>query len=99
MTGTTAGGKGIDREILIEVKNIEVVYNHVVLVLKGVSLVVPKGKIMALLGGNGAGKTTTLKAISRLLHAERGEVTRGEIRYLRRGVFMGWRLRIWCAEA
>ena len=59
--------------------NIEVVYSHVILVLKGVSLTVPKGGIVALLGANGAGKTTTLKAISNLLHAERGEVTKGSI--------------------
>ncbi|MEM6945275.1 MAG: ABC transporter ATP-binding protein [Pseudomonadota bacterium] len=64
---------------LIEVRNIEVIYNHVILVLKGVSLNVRKGGITALLGGNGAGKTTTLKAISNLLRSERGEVTKGEI--------------------
>jgi ABC-type transport system involved in cytochrome bd biosynthesis fused ATPase/permease subunit len=68
-------------ETLLEVSNIEVIYNHVILVLKGVSLKVPKGGITALLGGNGAGKTTTLKAISNLLHSERGEVTKGSIRY------------------
>ena len=61
--------------------NIEVIYNHVILVLKGVSLSVPKGGITALLGGNGAGKTTTLKAISNLLHSERGLVTKGSIVY------------------
>ncbi len=61
------------------VNNIEVVYNHVILVLRGVSLTVPEGGITALLGANGAGKTTTLKAISNLLHAERGEVTKGTI--------------------
>ncbi len=66
---------------LLEVNNIEVIYNHVILVLKGVSLSVPKGGITALLGGNGAGKTTTLKAISNLLHSERGEVTKGSILY------------------
>ena len=66
---------------LLEVNNIEVIYNHVILVLKGVSLSVPKGGITALLGGNGAGKTTTLKAISQLLHSERGEVTKGSIEY------------------
>lgn len=66
---------------LLEVNNIEVIYNHVILVLKGVSLSVPKGGITALLGGNGAGKTTTLKAISNLLHSERGEVTKGQITY------------------
>jgi len=68
-------------ETLLEVNNIEVIYNHVILVLKGVSLKVPKGGITALLGGNGAGKTTTLKAISNLLHSERGEVTKGSIKY------------------
>ena len=68
-------------ETLLEVNNIEVIYNHVILVLKGVSLSVPKGGITALLGGNGAGKTTTLKAISNLLHSERGEVTKGSILY------------------
>jgi branched-chain amino acid transport system ATP-binding protein len=68
-------------EKLLEVNNIEVIYNHVILVLKGVSLSVPKGGITALLGGNGAGKTTTLKAISNLLHSERGEVTKGSITY------------------
>lgn len=68
-------------ETLLDVNNIEVIYNHVILVLKGVSLSVPKGGITALLGGNGAGKTTTLKAISNLLHSERGEVTKGSINY------------------
>ena len=68
-------------ETLLEVNNIEVIYNHVILVLKGVSLTVPKGGITALLGGNGAGKTTTLKAISNLLHSERGEVTKGSVQY------------------
>jgi len=68
-------------ETLLEVNNIEVIYNHVILVLKGVSLNVPKGGITALLGGNGAGKTTTLKAISSLLQSERGEVTKGSIMY------------------
>ncbi|MFL6798596.1 MAG: ABC transporter ATP-binding protein [Xanthobacteraceae bacterium] len=61
------------------VNNIEVVYDHVILVLKGVSLQVPKGEIVALLGANGAGKSTTLKAISNLLAAERGQVTKGSI--------------------
>jgi branched-chain amino acid transport system ATP-binding protein len=72
---------GQTRETLLEVNNIEVIYNHVILVLKGVSLSVPKGGITALLGGNGAGKTTTLKAISNLLKSERGEVTKGSISY------------------
>ncbi len=67
-------------ETILEVNNIEVIYNHVILVLKGVSLSVPKGGIVALLGANGAGKTTTLKAISNLLQAERGEVTKGNIK-------------------
>ena len=65
---------------LLAVENIEVVYDHVILVLKGVSLTVPSGGIVALLGANGAGKSTTLKAISNLLRAERGEVTRGAVR-------------------
>ena len=66
---------------ILEVNNIEVIYDHVILVLKGVSLSVPRGGITALLGANGAGKTTTLKAISNLLHAERGEVTKGNIQF------------------
>ena len=66
-------------EPILVVNNIEVIYDHVILVLKGVSLGVPKGGIVALLGANGAGKTTTLKAISNLLHSERGEVTKGSI--------------------
>ncbi|MGI6856559.1 ABC transporter ATP-binding protein [Mesorhizobium sp. 1B3] len=64
---------------ILSVNNIEAIYDHVILVLKGVSLSVPKGGITALLGANGAGKTTTLKAISNLLQAERGEVTKGTI--------------------
>jgi len=66
---------------VLAVKNIEVVYNHVILVLRGVSLEVPKGSIVALLGGNGAGKSTTLKSISTLLGAERGAVTKGSIEF------------------
>ena len=66
-------------DAILVVNNIEVIYDHVILVLKGVSLGVPKGGIVALLGANGAGKTTTLKAISNLLHSERGEVTKGSI--------------------
>ncbi|MBS0335578.1 MAG: ABC transporter ATP-binding protein [Proteobacteria bacterium] len=66
---------------LLTVNGIEVIYNHVILVLKGVSLTVPEGKIVALLGGNGAGKTTTLRAVSNLLKGERGEVTKGYIEY------------------
>jgi branched-chain amino acid transport system ATP-binding protein len=66
---------------LLEVNNIEVVYSDVILVLRGLSLAVPKGRIVALLGANGAGKSTTLKAISGLLKSEEGEVTRGDIRF------------------
>src|ERR1700756_479121 len=66
---------------LLAVRNIEVVYDDVILVLRGLSLEVPKGAIVALLGANGAGKSTTLKAISGLLKTEDGEVTRGEIMY------------------
>ena len=65
----------------LSINNIEVIYDHVILVLKGVSLEVPEGGIVALLGANGAGKTTTLKAISNLLRAERGEVTKGSIEF------------------
>ncbi len=72
-TASSTAGK------ILSVNNIEVIYDHVILVLKGVSLDVSKGGIVALLGANGAGKTTTLKAISNLLHAERGDVTKGSI--------------------
>ena len=65
----------------LSVNNIEVIYNHVILVLKGVSLSVKEGSIVALLGGNGAGKTTTLRAVSNLLKGERGEVTKGSVEY------------------
>jgi branched-chain amino acid transport system ATP-binding protein len=65
----------------LNINNIEVIYDHVILVLKGVSLQVEQGKIVALLGANGAGKTTTLKAISNLLRAERGDVTKGSIEF------------------
>jgi branched-chain amino acid transport system ATP-binding protein len=68
-----------DRKIVLNVNGIEVIYNHVILVLKGVSLQVPEGGIAALLGGNGAGKTTTLRAVSNLLAGERGAVTKGSI--------------------
>ena len=67
------------QKIVLNVNGIEVIYNHVILVLKGVSLSVPEGKIVAILGGNGAGKTTTLRAVSNLLKGERGEVTKGSI--------------------
>src|SRR3954464_5103172 len=66
-------------EIILAVNNIEVVYDHVILVLKGVSISVPKGGIVAILGANGAGKSTTLKAVSNLIRSERGAVTRGSI--------------------
>src|SRR5690349_17219270 len=65
--------------VLLDVNGIEVIYNHVILVLKGVSLQVREGRIVALMGGNGAGKTTTLRAISNLLSGERGAVTKGSI--------------------
>lgn len=77
VTASTGGTDGADA--ILAVNNIEVIYDHVILVLKGVSLTVPAGGIVSLLGANGAGKTTTLKAISNLLHAERGEVTKGSI--------------------
>ena len=69
------------RKVLLDVSNIEVIYDHVILVLRGVSLQVPEGGVVALLGANGAGKSTTLKAISNLLRAERGDVTKGTIEY------------------
>jgi branched-chain amino acid transport system ATP-binding protein len=71
-----------DTAPLLKVNSIEVIYDHVILVLKGVSLVIPEGGIVALLGANGAGKSTTLKAISNLLRVERGEVTKGVIEFL-----------------
>ncbi len=70
-----------NRPPILRVNNIEVIYDHVILVLKGVSLAVPEGGIVALLGANGAGKTTTLKAVSNLLRAERGDVTKGSIEF------------------
>ena len=70
-----------DTRPLLSVNNIEVIYDHVILVLKGVSLRVPEGGIVALLGANGAGKSTTLKAISGLLRTERGDVTKGAIEF------------------
>ena len=79
MSASAQSTPATDPTPILAVNNIEVIYNHVILVLKGVSLAVPKGGITALLGANGAGKTTTLKAISNLLHSERGEVTKGSI--------------------
>ena len=78
-TGQQEAEQVAPAQALLTVNNIEVIYDHVILVLKGVSLEVPEGGIVALLGANGAGKTTTLKAISNLLQAERGEVTKGSI--------------------
>ena len=77
----TKNKKSNTSEDVLIVNNIEVVYSHVILVLKGVSLNVKKGGITALLGGNGAGKSTTLKSISNLLASERGEVTKGSVTF------------------
>jgi len=76
---STSVAEGERAETILSLNNVEVVYDHVILVLKGVSLDVPCGGIVALLGANGAGKTTTLKAVSNLLHSERGDVTKGTI--------------------
>ena len=84
MAETLAAGKTLQAQTeqpVLSINNIEVIYNHVILVLKGVSLEVPLGGITALLGANGAGKTTTLKAVSNLLRAERGDVTKGTIEF------------------
>jgi len=78
---TNAAAAAVAAGPVLAVKNIEVVYDHVILVLRGVSLEVPKGGIVALLGGNGAGKSTTLKSISTLLASERGTVTKGSIEF------------------
>ncbi len=75
-----ASSKG-EKKTLLDINNIEVIYDHVILVLKGISLQVAEGDIVALLGANGAGKTTTLKAVSNLLQSERGDVTKGFIEY------------------
>ena len=83
-TGDAAGGGGETTaapEALLRLDSIEVVYDHVISVLRGVSIAVPEGAIVALLGPNGAGKTTTLKAISNLLRVERGDITGGEIHF------------------
>ena len=66
---------------ILEIETIEVVYDNVIAALHDVSLIVPRRKIVALLGGNGAGKSTTLKSVSTMLAAERGKVTRGRITY------------------
>src|ERR1700745_2353838 len=79
--GRTSAAPAASATPLLAVRNIEVVYDDVILVLRGLSLEVPKGAIVALLGANGAGKSTTLKAISGLLKTEDGEVTRGEIMF------------------
>ena len=76
-----AEAKLTESKIMLSVNNIEVIYDHVILVLKGVSLEVPEQGIVALLGANGAGKSTTLKAISNLLRAERGDITKGNIEF------------------
>ena len=78
-TGRTESTGAAAPAALLQVNSIEVIYNHIILVLKGVSLTLPQGAIVALLGGNGAGKTTTLRAISNLLQGERGAVTKGSI--------------------
>src|SRR3954470_7576660 len=71
---------------ILTLNNIEVIYDHVALAIKGVSIEVPAGGMVALLGANGAGKSTTLKSISGLLRAERGLVTRGELQFLGQGI-------------
>jgi branched-chain amino acid transport system ATP-binding protein len=81
MNRAPAAAPVVAAERILSLNNIEVIYDHVILVLKGVSLEVPRGGIVALLGANGAGKTTALKAISNLLHAERGEVSKGSIHF------------------
>jgi branched-chain amino acid transport system ATP-binding protein len=81
IAGASPGATPAAQPALLQVNNIEVVYNDVILVLRGLSLEVPQGRIVALLGANGAGKSTTLKAISGLLKTEEGEVTRGDIRF------------------
>ena len=81
MTQTAPAPVAAPAAPILSVNNIEVIYDHVILVLKGVSLTVPRAGIVAILGANGAGKTTTLKAISNLLNAERGEVTKGSIEF------------------
>ena len=81
MNDTAAFTNSAPNKTILTVNNIEVIYDHVILVLKGVSIEVPQGGIVALLGANGAGKSTTLKSISNLLRSERGEVTKGSIHF------------------
>ena len=81
MTAPQPQANAPNADVILSVNNIEVIYDHVILVLKGVSLTVPRGGVVALLGANGAGKTTTLKAVSNLLKAERGDVTKGSIEF------------------
>ncbi len=81
MTAPQPQANASPADVILSVNNIEVIYDHVILVLKGVSLTVPRGGVVALLGANGAGKTTTLKAVSNLLKAERGDVTKGSIEF------------------
>ncbi|HRP98612.1 MAG TPA: ATP-binding cassette domain-containing protein, partial [Rhodocyclaceae bacterium] len=81
MNTATNTSSATDASPYLSINNVEVIYDHVILVLKGVSLQVPKGGIVALLGANGAGKSTTLKSISNLLGAERGDVTKGNIEF------------------
>lgn len=81
LVNKSIGNRDIASNIVLKVNNIEVIYDHVILVLKGVSLEVPRGGIVALLGANGAGKTTTIKSISNILGTERGEVTKGSIEF------------------
>ncbi len=78
---TGASQRAATSQPVLSVRNIEVIYDHVILVLRGVSLEVPQGSIVALLGGNGAGKSTTLKSVSTLLGAERGQVTKGSVEF------------------
>jgi ABC-type glutathione transport system ATPase component len=87
------------KNIVLNVNGIEVIYNHVILVLKGVSLQVPEGSIVAILGGNGAGKTTTLRAVSNLLKGERGEVTKGNRSICAASASRTSRLPIWSSAA
>ncbi len=81
MSAPVAPAESATAKPILAVKNVEVIYDHVILVLKGISLDVPQGGIVAILGANGAGKSTTLKAISNLIKAERGDVTKGSIEF------------------